>query len=808
MGIVTRFRDGFINAITGAGTGRDHRTAGTYTFRRLTDVEIDNAYRASWIMRKIVDKPAEEMVREGRDWQAEKDQIEKLEALEKGLDLWNKLQLAEIMRGLGGGAIVMWIDGDDVTQPVDPDRVRADALKQLHVWHRSRFNLGPPIELWGDPWFSHPSYYEVTLYGAGASQRMKFHPSRVVAFRGKPVPGIQTTAWDHIWWGDSMVQTVLDAVKNVDESQNGFAGLIKDARNRRVGIPGLTEHLSTSDGEELMSNRMAAMALGESMFGATFYDSGDAEGKGGEKIDDRQMAWTGMPDLMMAFLATASAAADMPATVLLGKSPDGQNSTGDSDTENWEKTIKSRQDLQLRPCLAQIDAVLIPAALGKADPNIWFKFAPLSTPTEKEDADTFNTTMDAVTKLGNSGTIPEIALAKGVQGLMVERGWLPGLEDALEETPEAERYPETPDPTEQELLGDPSALPAGQQPRQRRVVANDAAAWLTDAPPRPLYVQRKLLNATELIAWAKANGFESTLPATDMHVTVLYSRSAVDPMKMGRAWNEDERGQIVVRPGGPRVIERLGENAVVLRFAAPDLEWRHREMVEAGGSHDYPEYAPHVTISYGVPADTDIEALKPFNGELRFGPEIFEALDLDWKSKVVEDEQRRPFGDARRRKGHGGSRHPNNHFDPSQPRGLNGRWIPAGVRHYVDMAATGRTAAGQLVLTKVGGKASQRLARIGIRAEGKAVALDSSAVRHIARRHGAETRPGQRNVTGRDIASAATVLNNASIVRMVRPAGTGAKRFATLTRFQGERVYAVFEARKRTVSLVTMWIRG
>jgi hypothetical protein len=85
------------------------------------------------------------------------------------------------------------------------------------------------------------------------------------------------------------------------------------------------------------------------------------------------------------------------------------------------------------------------------------------------------------------------------------------------------------------------------------------------------------------------------------------------------------------------VIEMLGENAVVLRFASPDLEWRHKHMVEAGGSHDWPEYAPHVTLSYGAPGDLDLATLKPFNGELRFGPELFEPLDLDWKRKVTEE---------------------------------------------------------------------------------------------------------------------------------------------------------------------------
>jgi hypothetical protein len=161
----------------------------------------------------------------------------------------------------------------------------------------------------------------------------------------------------------------------------------------------------------------------------------------------------------------------------------------------------------------------------------------------------------------------------------------------------------------------------------------DALTFFADAQPRPLYVQRKLLNASDLIAWAKANGFKSTLAAGDMHVTVLYSRTAVDPMKMGESWSSDDQGNVRVKPGGPRAIERLGPSAVVLLFASGS---HHRGMVEAGGSHDFDSYQPHVTISYEVPADVDLTA-KALRA-LEFGPELFEPLDLDWKSKITENE--------------------------------------------------------------------------------------------------------------------------------------------------------------------------
>src|SRR5690606_6627144 len=138
---------------------------------------------------------------------------------------------------------------------------------------------------------------------------------------------------------------------------------------------------------------------------------------------------------------------------------------------------------------------------------------------------------------------------------------MPGLEGALAEIPEDERFGLNPAPADndddpsaiQAEGGDPASAGGGTDVPARRA-ANDG--FFVDALPRPLYVQRKLLNGAELVSWAKKNGFTSTLPPEDMHVTVLYSRTAVDPMKMGESWAGDENGHVRVKPGGPRAIER------------------------------------------------------------------------------------------------------------------------------------------------------------------------------------------------------------------------------------------------------------
>lgn len=592
------------------------------------------AYMASGMMRKVITIPAEDRVREWRDWQADADDITKLEQEEKRLGLVQKVQHAEILRGIGGGALVVHLKG--IPLEVEAVNVTAGGIEAVTVL--SRWEIRPEgfDKNFGSPTFGKPSYFVVD---SGNGVRQRIHPSRVICFRGPPVPAGAAISDEEAFWGDSRLLRVYAEVERSDQTQGWFAALVKKAKLLRFGIPDLAE----LDQSQLIK-RVALIAEGENSLNATLYRSSGGPNDPGEVITDYQINWSGIPAVMDAFDQRVAAVADIPFTRLMGRSPAGMNATGQYDDLNWNKTVTTGQKIETRPCLEQLDPFLIRSA-GVDPAKVTWAFAPLSVPSETEQTDTFKTLMDAVEKVQATGAIPDEAFAEALQNLLIEREVMPGLEQALEKIPEDERYGISPsddggvdDPSALQEGGDPDlAGSGGANPRSpARRAANDAASWLSDATPRPLYVQRKLLNAADLIAWAKENGFASTLPASDMHVTVLYSRSPVDPMKMGRDWSENERGQIVVRPGGPRVVEMLGENAIVLRFASPDLEWRHNLMVEAGGSHDWPEYAPHVTISYTAPEGVVLEALKAFNGELRFGPEIFEALDLDWKSEVVE----------------------------------------------------------------------------------------------------------------------------------------------------------------------------
>lgn len=593
------------------------------------------AYMQSGMMRKVIAIPAEDRVREWRDWQADADQITAIEAEEKRLNLIAKVQEAEVLRGIGGGAIIIITAGDH-SSPLTPAMIAKGGIVALNVVSRWQITGRDWVNDLASPRYGEPLMWTMNGGEVGATP---IHPSRVICFRGARLPAGHAVSLEESFWGDSRLLRVYTEVTRSDDTQAWFSALVRKAKLLRIGIPDLLD-LEPAQ----LNARVALIASGESSLNATVYRSSAAADDPGEKIDDYQIAWTGIPAMMDAFDQRVAAVADIPFTRLMGRSPAGMNATGAYDDLNWVKAVTTGQKLETRPCLEALDPFLLRSAGVDASKVTW-AFAPLSVPTEKEQTDTFKVLMEAVEKVQNTGAIPDRVFSEVVQNLLIEREVMPGLQQALAAIPESERFGLSPDNDGGD--DDPSAIQAGggdprlgggggALERPARRAANDAATWLTDATPRPLYVQRKLMNAGDVIAWAKDNGFASTLPAADMHVTILYSRTPVDPMKMGRSWAEDEKGHITVRPGGPRAIERLGENAIVLRFVDPNLEYRHREMVEAGGSHDWPEYQPHVTISYAAPDSVDIEALKAFNGELRFGPEIFEALDLDWKSKITE----------------------------------------------------------------------------------------------------------------------------------------------------------------------------
>jgi len=158
----------------------------------------------------------------------------------------------------------------------------------------------------------------------------------------------------------------------------------------------------------------------------------------------------------------------------------------------------------------------------------------------------------------------------------------------------------------------------------------------THTLPRSLYVKRMVLNADDIISWAQSQGFSSVLGPDEMHVTVMYSQNDIDWFKVPDAWNQDDDGELIVKPGGARAVEQFDGGAVVLRFKSENIEYRHQEVCRSGASHKYPgEYAPHITLTYDLDG-LELSEVEPYTGKIELGPEIFEECNSDYRSEMKE----------------------------------------------------------------------------------------------------------------------------------------------------------------------------
>lgn len=436
MGKVLNFIDRLQNAIAGTGTGRDPRTANTYTAVPMTQHQIAQAYSGSPLMRKIVQIPAMDMVREWREWKLDAEQITAVEALEKRLMIRQKVRQVEVLRGMGGGALILGLPGNP-SEPA-PENIGRDQLAYVNVvsrWHLSFSEYQEDARL---PGYLDPIMW--TLTGQGGQQTL--HPSRVIPFRADTTASLAmiTNTGHDAYWGESTVQQVLDAVQDNDSARSSFAALVNKARTLRIGIPRLMELASTQAGTDQVAARMSILAMAESIHNAFIYDAGDAEGKGGEKIDDSSYSFAGAKDILNSYGEFVAAVSDIPATRLLGRAPEGMNSSGESQQTDWNKKIRAMQELDLAPCLERFDRYLLQSAIGSVPDGQWYEWAPLDMPDQKAEAERRKAEAETIKIIQETATIPDRAFAQAVQSWAIDEGMWPELEAALLPLSPEERY--------------------------------------------------------------------------------------------------------------------------------------------------------------------------------------------------------------------------------------------------------------------------------------------------------------------------------------------------------------------------------
>jgi len=137
---------------------------------------------------------------------------------------------------------------------------------------------------------------------------------------------------------------------------------MQSASQSVLKIPNLWDLVVKGQMERLRS-RLRAASLASSV-GNTLPINADEEMKFVER------SFAGIKDLGEFELLLVAGAAEMPATVLFGRSPAGMNSTGESDREAWYSSVEAKRQADYKPPMETILQV-IAVTQGATDPGGW-----------------------------------------------------------------------------------------------------------------------------------------------------------------------------------------------------------------------------------------------------------------------------------------------------------------------------------------------------------------------------------------------------------------------------------------------------
>jgi uncharacterized protein len=420
--------DGIASVMTGAGTSADRRMSYKWYTQSYSAEEVINSYRESWIMRRCIDLPARDMMKAGREWQIDDngasvkfDAVDAIEAVENEFKVNAKICEGLVLGMLLGGALIIG-DGNSADQELG--EIPKGGLKYLHLMPRQHVNIGPIIRDITNPLYGEPEYFWVSGSTTGTQ---RIHPSRVIPFKGLPIPDDRLRGDEQHYWGDPLFVSLRDCVNNATNTLNSLAGLVDKSVIDILKIDGMTSIIGADDQaqEDALSRKIGFMTTAWSNLRAVAIDKDD-------EIDRLTVAFTGMPEMMMAVLAIVAAARGIPATKFMSKAPDGMNATGDGDADNYEGFIAEMQETILRPIYERLDPVLFGHA-GIPYEGVWYEFKPLSDRGNVKRLDAGNKLVDMITKVMNSGTVPADVMNRIVPTMLENEGLMPGLGQAMTE---------------------------------------------------------------------------------------------------------------------------------------------------------------------------------------------------------------------------------------------------------------------------------------------------------------------------------------------------------------------------------------
>ena len=401
--------DGYSNPAAGLGDASLLLSGGTWERGPvLTPALLTTLYRESWLAKRIIDMPSEDMT---RGWYTltgalSPGEAEALRRLEARHDIRRELTSAiRWARLYGGACALMVIAGheDLLSEPLDPDSVMPGSFQGLLVRDRVS-GVMPSVELeddLNDPDFGYPLYYDLRLEGgAGGPAFLRVHHSRVLRFTGRDLPRSEEAA--EMYWGASELEHIHEELQKRSATSANIAQLVFQANITTLKMSdfGETLALGTEDQKRRILDAVSRENALRTSFGLQLLSAGDS-------LENHPFSFAGLSEIYEAFMLDMAGASGIPATRLFGRSPQGMNATGESDLRTYYELIADMQEKHLRPALEKLLPVMSLSLWGRVPERLDFTFPPLMTPGPLEQAEILQKQIQALTAARDAGLMTQ-----------------------------------------------------------------------------------------------------------------------------------------------------------------------------------------------------------------------------------------------------------------------------------------------------------------------------------------------------------------------------------------------------------------
>lgn len=472
---------------------------GQFRFNLITRnrIQLEAAYRGSWIVGKVVDCRAEDMTKAGIIITTSDgaDKLQEFKVQQQRLQILQSMCEAIKWGRLYGGCIgVLQIAGQDLESPLDPDTIGEGQFKGIAVYDRWQLNpvlsqvitMGPHIGL--------PAYYDIVIgsnlndpmqvlgqgsmtvapqeqanpiqpqagentvgemtgqIGAPSSYgRVRVHHTRMFRMGGYKLPFFQ--AITELMWDESIIERLWDRLIEFETVTASAGSLVSRALLRTVGIEGYRQIVAAGgpafDGLVGAFDFMRQMQQNE---GITLLDKNDM-------FQTYAYTFSGLSDLLARFQEQLSGACDTPLVRMFGQSPGGLNSSGDADMRNYYDSVAAAQITHLQDPMDLIIKVLWRSTFGKARPDdLSFIFTPLWQMSDKEKAEIAANKTTAIISAHQDGLVKTSIAMKELKQMASDTGVWGNItdEDIDEAELEAPPSPDMPDDVENPEPNEPS----------------------------------------------------------------------------------------------------------------------------------------------------------------------------------------------------------------------------------------------------------------------------------------------------------------------------------------------------------------